>query len=228
VRGVKECERFTVFVDGSVAALSLCSIIPTQRWTEGSDSEDDSHGRTLDEDADHPALQHGVWAGAVAATSSGAVATPALPSTGPVLSSTLSVSTMSSSSGFASPLTSPRGAASTESAAPDSPSKSALIAPLRPNRPAEGSLLSVDALQIEQLKSHFRDPETGRFDLALELSQFVEAFASVLSGKSRKELKQMSGGRVLLRQELFHYSATFSQCASCLACMFLMACQSAL
>lgn len=62
----------------------------------------------------------------------------------------------------------------------------------RTSRVAEGSgLLVMDSLQIERLKLHFRSGDTGRFDRALELPQFVEAFAAVLPGKTRKEFKQI-------------------------------------
>jgi hypothetical protein len=70
---------------------------------------------------------------------------------------------------------------------------------------AEGSgLLVMDSAQMEQLKLHFRDPTSGRFDRALTLNEFVEAFAAVLAhmdgsggggggneSRSRKVFKQM-------------------------------------
>ena len=63
----------------------------------------------------------------------------------------------------------------------------------RSQRASEGSgLLVIDSLQIEKLKLQFRNPESGKFDRALELLEFVEAFETVLGpGKSRKEFKQI-------------------------------------
>jgi len=51
-------------------------------------------------------------------------------------------------------------------------------------------LFGLDRQAIDQLKSHFLDPHTGRFDRQLELNEFADAFAAVLPGKTKKECRQ--------------------------------------
>ncbi len=124
-------------------------------------------------------------------------------SNGAAAASTVTASSGSSALPAASPSSALRPASSSPSAAAAAAASSLGSSlqyqarhALRSSRVAEGGvsglLMVMDSHQMERLKLHFRDPTTNRFDRALALDEFVEAFAAVFEkGKSRKEFKTM-------------------------------------